>query len=380
MLYKKSIIALLLCCIGCISSQKSFERGNYEKSYKSALKALKKGQSYKAGLKAFKRNQAYDENIDMLSLSLTKILDQESRAKETLKRSENLEAKEKAISINQKLQTKIKKAELYLRNDFKEKKESLIEEEEILIKEVSSGYFELGKRKLELGEQNSNKEEIKQSYNNFIKSRKYGNKEGVLDSLINKSYELAQVIYHVDVSALSNLKYNWEIDSRFKGVESYSGEFRKIYYESCKKINGVDCDIKIRLWYLNFDLEEVTEEKQFSKEVVTGKETIVNSSGEKEEVDKKEEVKGKVIIKQIEKTAEWEARIRLITSSNNCALSGTNIAESLISEIEEIKLEGDERAIPQEYKNQKEEKLKSDDEMAEELIEMLYTRTIGHLF
>ena len=113
---------------------------------------------------------------------------------------------------------------------------------------------------------------------------------------------------------------------------------------------------------------------------MTGTKTIINSDGEEEKIDIVEEVEGTVIIKRIIKTAEWRVRVDVDSRSPNCDVHSGSFTEEITSEIAEITVQGDERAIPNRYRSNRREEHMSDDDMAEELIEVLYGQVSRHLF
>jgi len=316
-------ILITVGLIGCMSPQKSLEKKNYDRAFKITLNKLKK-------------EKATLENKEILLIALNEIIKQKTIEINKLKNSGTLE---NALRLVQNLQVKINAADPYLLKQISDQKNKFHKEEQDLKLEISKNLMVDGLENLAVAEKNTDKDKAQKAYYSFKKAQKYNSNINNLDSLIQKSHQLGQKIYIVEASAPFDLSYSWKINRQFDNLEGLGGKFIKVYFEPAKKIAGADCTIEIKFKSLWIKQSDAKNEQKFSKEIVTGKKTITNADCETEEVEITEEVTGKFII-----------------------------------------LEGDKRAIPNSYKSKtSNDKLMSDDDMADELIDDLYRRIKNYI-
>lgn len=361
MMNKLSAFIILLAFFACSSPHSSLDNNNYNRSYKTALRQLKK-------------NKSYEKNKTLLAQSLSAIIAEKSEEKIYYKNAENLKKRAIAIKIVQKLKEKISKAKPYLDDQFNSDFESLEAEEVAIKQELSVAYFEKGKEGLVQSKRTENKSQARTAYYDFSNAKKYGYNEASLDSLQRESFEYAHIRYVINANASFDIMYNWDIDRQFDDLSGSSGPLTTIYYGYAPNGTEVDCYINIRFSSLDIDSSEDSEEESFTKTIVVGTETITNADGETETVDVTEEIKGTVITKQITKTAQWSVSMD-VDGTRNCPLSSDSFTEEIESKQEKKILEGDERAIPFHNRpNLINNELMTDDDMAEELIELLYDK------
>ena len=364
----RAIIFLsLLFLFQCASPTKNLEKGNFQQAYKSSLTALEKGKSY-------------DENQNILIQALDEIIAKKMVEKDRWQNSEDLNSKEKSIKLNQNIQKNIAKAIPYLDGKFDETLEKLKMEEQQTNSFLASEYFSFGKKKLEKAKKEQDKRFAQDAYYDFLKAKGFDSSETDLNTLTQRSLELGLVVYSIHTDAPFNIMLHWEIDKTFENLEGYQGDFLKVFYDDNLSSEEVDCQITIRFRSLDIDLDENKSEEDFKKEIVTGSTTITNSDGEEVEVDVIEEVEGSVIIQQFKKTATWDVSVEVISNSKNCSVRNASFEEETISTSQIFTLNGDERVIPNEYKNSNSEELTKDDDMAEILLEILYGKITSHIF
>ncbi|MFK8009177.1 MAG: hypothetical protein AB8H03_22645 [Saprospiraceae bacterium] len=365
-MYRTIIIFSFLFLFQCASPTKSLEKGNFQQAYKSSLAALEKG-------------KLYDENQKILIQALDGIIAKETVKKDRWLNADDLKSKEKSIKFNQNIQGKIEKALPYLDGKFDENLERLKLEEQQTNNFLANEYFSFGKEKLEKAEKQQGKRFAQDAYSNFIQAKKFDSKETDLNTLTQRSLKLGRVVYNIITEAPFDIMSHWEIDRTFEDMGGSQSDFLIVYYGGVN-LEEVDCQITIRFRGLDIDLDEDKNKENFKKEIVTGTTTITNSNGEEEEVDVIEEVEGSVTIQQFKKTATWNVNVEVISNSKNCELGDASFEEETISTSQVITLDGDERAIPNEYKKSKSEELAKDDDMAEILLEVLYDRISSHIF
>lgn len=366
-MYRAIILFSLLFLFQCASPTKSLEKGNFQQAYKSSLAALKKG-------------KLHDENQKILIQALDEIVARRTVEKDRWQNAEDLKSKEKSIKINQGIQEKIEKALPYLDGKFDDSLNKLKLEEQQTNLFLANEYFSFGKEKLEKAEQEQDKRFAQDAYFNFLQAKKFDSPEADLNTLTQRSLKLGQVVYNILTEAPFDIMSHWEIDRTFDDLEGTQGDFLMVYYGNNVNPEEVDCLITIRFRGLDIDLDEDKSEEDFKKEIVTGTTTITDSNGEEVEVDVIEEVEGSVTIQQFTKTATWDVSVEVVSNSKNCEVGDASFEEETVSTSQVFTLDGDERAIPNEYKKSKSEELTKDDDMADILLERLYERIASHIF
>lgn len=358
---------LLLLIIGCSSPQESLNKRDFDRAYKTALKQLEKGKSVK-------------KNKETLYAAMEGILDEQLREKDRLVKTNQLEKLEQALKINKNLQNKIDKALTYLDDSFQEDLNNLQQEEIELTSVIAKTYFEDGETKLNDALTNNDKLLSRDAYRDLLKAKQYGFNDRMVEPLLEKSREFSVLRYTVEANASFDIEYGWEIDRTFDNLEDINDPFVQVYFEKINNPNDIDCRIEINLKSLEIDRRERNNERTFKEKVVVGKEKTTNSQGEEIEVDKIEEVEGTVIERTLIKTAEWRVNIYIRSNSKNCTIDDTYFTKGISSEIATYIIQGDERAIPNRYKNQNQDQLMSDDDMAEELLKIIYDKVADYIF
>lgn len=364
MKFRLLLIFISVGLIGCRTPQKSLEKKNYDRAFKLALSKLK-------------HNKAVEENKEILSAALDEIIKQKTIEIKKLKSFGTLE---KALKEVQNLQVKINATDYYLLEEISDKKDQFEQEEQYLKSEISKNFMQDGLENLTIAENDMDKEKAKKAYYSFKKVKKYNSNIPKIDSLLQKSHQLGQKTYIVKANATFDILYNWKIDHQFDNLENLGGKFIKVYFEPIGEKTGTDCTIDVKFGSLCISESETKNKRMFTKTIVTGKEAVINSDGQTVKVEKTEEVSGEFITKKITKTADWVAQVNINAGTKNCSLFNRSFSEDVEDVIEEYILEGDERAVPNCYKSKNSnDKLMSDDDMADELIEELYSQIRSYI-
>jgi len=156
-----------------------------------------------------------------------------------------------------------------------------------------------------------------------------------------------------------------DIDNALDELEGFSDKFLKVYYEPISIIREIDCEIEIELDDLDSNIDESSDSKEFEEEITTTEDTTI--------------VTATVLIKEITKTVSWEVDLD-VGGNKNCMVSDLSFEESYTNEIEQVEIEGDERAVPSRYKRMQDNELMSDEEITEKLLEDVYDRIASHIF
>ena len=316
-----------------------------EKQYNTALEKLNKG-------------KVTDKNKQSLILSLNKIINRELPKRDSFIRSEQLTEKEQGVEINDYLLKKIVDAASYTGIVFTEKQKRFEEEGNTAKNILRREYFNQGKTKLNLGVKEKDKSLTKEAYSAFVKAEKYGSDNGELQTLKKKSLDYSKMVYNITTQSSGKRAYDALINDRFKQMEQIEHRFKEIHYQKTTR-KGIDCLIEVFLDELIITTDTRTDNQQFSKEITAESEgnTAITKT-----------VRGAMRMNKKIKLAYWDVTVNIQSNSGSCNLKNRRFREELTSEAIRVNLSGDERAIPERFKNIREQELLRDNEIAEELI------------
>ncbi|MFT4664020.1 MAG: hypothetical protein ACI8YQ_000825 [Polaribacter sp.] len=361
------LLLVLLFTLGCASPMKTLKEGNYKKAYKQANNQLK-------------RSKSVNENKKVLAKSLAKIIQEENRKKLKLMDSEEIEDLVEAYKINKELQNKIEKSFTYIDNGtFDKDYDAQREEADWMVEEIANAYFGFGQNSLDESIEMDNKRQAREAYSDFQVAKKYGYKGKVIDSLMEESIVYGRLVYTVEASVSFGISYDWDVDRKFEDVEDYDSRFRKVYFER-GPVKNVDCHLDVGFNGLDIDYFEDVDREIFSQRIQTGTTTVTDADGNVSEQPVYETVEGQVEIVRRRKVAEWEVRVNIRSVSQNCDKSDDRFSERIQAEIEEYIWSGDERAIPSRYRRSNNDRLPEDDDMAEDLLDVLYRQFLRAYF
>jgi hypothetical protein len=357
----------MLLLTACASPMKQLKKGNYEKAYKQANIQLRRGKSV-------------NENTKVLKKSLTKIIAVESANKEKLKNSELIEDLEKAYEINLGLQDKIENAFTYVQDGtFQQDFDGLLTEAVWMKKEIGLVYYGFGQSGLEEAIEMNDKFAARDAYDDFLVAEKYGFTADSLDILKEKAIQFARLIYTVKAEAVFGIIYEWRIDRQFERLENYSDSFQRIFYEK-NNVEGVDCEMEIEFSNLDINNNENARTEIFSQQIQTGTTSVTDAEGNVTQVPVYSTVEGSVNIITRVREAEWEVNINVRSGSHNCKFKEDRFSRRLLAEVEEYYTSGDIRAIPFQYRNGTSGIMPTDDQMADELLEIIFREVVRVYF
>ncbi len=360
-------LLLLFFLTSCTSPREAFENQDYEKAYRLALASLNKGKGGK-------------EERTILKRSLEDILEREGAEGRRLAGSERPENWDDALKVNYRLQQKIKEARAFLPDEaFEKERYTLPRQAEWLRKQLYDHYFAEGQDGLDRATSTGLKEYAQLAHGAFTKARQYAETPSPpLDSLTQVAYKKGVVYYSVETDVPFNITYSWEIDQVFSGLEDQSGGFLRVAFNG--QVSNADCIMEIRFNSLDFDIREETGDEDFNREVIVDYETVTDTAGIETRAPVYGTVEGNVLIITRTKTVEWEAEVVINSLTPNCNLSSQEFSAKTSSEAREIRISGDERAIPGEYLDAPQEGFREEDDMVEELLEDLYEQVVRAYF
>lgn len=357
----------LILFFSCASPQKYFDKGDYDKAYKTALKTLKSNSK-----------KGFDENKRVLISSLEKIIEREYDRISNWNNSNEEKDWDKALDGIDALKLKMEESGAYTNNYF-EPKYAAIEKKEAEIKlSVFDFYKNRGIEHLEKYYETEKKINAQYAHQDLSKANSYAEKGAGLDSLMKEAYSHAVLNIYVEAEVLFGISQEWEVDRMFDDITEYSGGYRRIVFE--QNMDNIDCRMDIDFRRIDFDERDRTDRRDFEQRVIVDYETVIDTAGNKTETPIYDTVEGEVTITTITKTATWEVEVDIDAVTHNCRMSSSGFQAQRSSSIREIRTRGDERAIPAEYLNPDREEFEDEDDTIEYLLEELYAEIVGYYF
>ena len=357
---KTCIILSLLLIIACASPKKLYEKGKYFKAFDSVLNDIEDGKK--------ERN-----NLVLLNKSFAKMIDLAREEMNVLEDGYKIKELRDNFKQYEKVDSRYEKGRPYLDDANKEKYNGFNQEKVQLVEDT---YLE-GKDLLTYFEENNRKLDARNAYYHFELVKENSNDYNDIESLLREAREKAIVIYNIDADLDSDFSYQWDVDRRFDDLEGEEG-FYKIVYDYSE--GSEDCLVELDFSRLDVDEKESESKKNYTVEVIDGYETKTDTSGNTIEIPIYKDVSGTVTIRTLTKTVSWRIDIELLKSNQNCDLKERRFTESVEDKIEVIEIEGDERAIPDEYKNRTNKKLEDTDDMVDDLLDKLYRDVRNYIY
>ncbi len=354
--YAISLILMVFLVLSCASPQKSFNKGDYDKAYKSALKILKKGKKSR-------------KDLTTLNKSFEQILRREQAEIADYNRSDVIEDWEEAYVLYDELLDKYEEGKSYLDNDFDVTMDIVYDEQEKLRTDIGESYYNLGELQLEDYDETGNKLAAQEAYYMYTKADEYGH----IDPLLSERQAYARTAGVITVLVIAEerwgISFAYDIDREFSRIERRSQDFREVLYE--RRVEA-DCTIELEFSDLDRRVRENRSNQTYREEVQDGFETRQDTSGTTTQVPRYVTVSAQVTTIREEITFEWEARARIFGERDYCSdyrQRTFRADEVLINEIYEIR--GDTRAVPQEFQDSRYDN-RREEEIVRALIEELY--------
>lgn len=354
------LIIIATAISSCSSPQKLYEKGKYFKAYDSVLGDLNGGKKDR-------------KLLLLLNKSFTKMMDVARSEMYILNDGYQVNDLSHNFKQYHEVDKRFVKGKSYIDDENKTKYVDFNTEREDLVMNT----YEEGKALLLFYEESNNKIDAKNAYYHFEFVNEYGYGYRDIDQLLYDAKELATVIYNVEADLDSDFSYQYDVDRQFDDLEGENG-FVKIVYDN-NFING-DCNIQLDFSRLDVDESSSQTSQNFSNEILDGYKTEIDTSGNSTQVPIYKVVSGRVTTKTIIKTVAWRIDIEIVNASRNCDLREERFTASVEDRVEIYEYDGDQRAIPDEYKNTTNGVLEDTDDMVDDLIEELYRKVRNYFF
>lgn len=356
MIKQTHFFLLFLFLMSCASPQKSFNKGDYAKAYKSALKNLKKG----------KKNRK-DKTI--LNKSFQQIYDEKQADIASLMGSSFIEDWELAYKEYGELIDYYDDGRQYLDDKYSIKMKFVDEDSKKLGDDIALSYYELGLDQMALFRESNNKLHAQDANVYFQKVVAYGGAQADLDALLQVSYEQGIVQILVEAYAPFEQRYNWEIDRQFSDIERESSGFYVYSYE--RVLTEPDCSMQIDLSSIDRRVDEDRNFQTFTEQIQDGYDSRTDTSGVTTRVPRYIDVQGQVTTISENITYRWRAAVSFRGNREYCDFRSRNFEAEEIVRNERYELSGDQRAIPDRY-NRDNYSSEDQDDIVDELLDDLY--------
>ena len=349
-----------LICFGCSSPKKLYEKGKYFKSFDSVYKEINNGKKDR-------------KDVVLLNKSFSKMIDQSRENMRILQDGYKIKDLQHNFKQYEEVDKRFVKARSYIKEENKVKYDDFVLDKIALITDT----YNKGLALMEYFKESNNKLDAKNAFYHFELVKEFSNEYDDIDQLLTDSKSAAVVVYVVDADLDYDYSYQWDVDREFDNLRGESDFFKIIYANSS---NQADCFVELEFSRLGIDERQKESSQTYTKEIQDGHTSQTDTSGVVTQVPNYIEVSGTVTTKTITKIIEWRMDIEVRKSSVNCDLREERFRASIEDQVEQYVLSGDERAIPQEFKSNRIDRLRSTDDMVEDLIRDLYLRTRNYFY
>jgi len=359
MKYQRTIICglgLILLMASCASPQKSFSKGNYEKAFGQALKNLQKGSKNR-------------KDRTILNSSFEEILESKKQVIARANKSSMIEDWEVAYEDFQELLGYYDEGHRYLSDDLDEEMKKMETERDQLKNEIAENYFLLGEDAYEAYNDSYDKLDAQDAYGFYEKALMYGSDDSVIGPKMDQAWEWGVINILVVADQRFGFSYDWDIDREFSQAERQSSGFVVFNYE--KNEENADCVLEVVLADPARQIRDSRSVTTFSERIEDGYDTRVDTSGNTIRVPRYITVNGTVTTIREDITFIWEARVQPSGDRQLCDYQSRTIEAEERVTYEYYEWSGDNRAIPEQYKNNRNDPPR-ENEVIDDLIEELY--------
>lgn len=359
------LFLILMVFLSCANPQRSYDKGKYEKAYKSALKNLNKG-----------NRSRKDKTV--LNNSFKKMLNQSNKDYKNFANSELIEDWERGYRTYDKILDLYDDGQAYLDDSLESEIVQIEVELNELQEAIATNYYRLGDESMESFSRQQNKLMAQDAFLFYEKSVEYGGDYDDLGEKMDQASEEGTIVVMVEAGVRWGFSNDWEIDRRFSDVERESERFLEVHYER----NGieVDCHYQVEFEDVQRNVRDSRDRERFTERIEDGYETRTDTSGNVTRIPIYATVEGYVDIIREEITYRIEARTNIQGNRDYCGKSYRNFQEDETVVNERYEISGDTRAIPDRYRNSRTNTSKREDNIIDDLIEEIYDEFVRFYF
>lgn len=354
------LFLFFLLIVSCKSAQDKYNAQNYKGAFDEALSGLKKGKDK-------------NKNLAIVKKSLKQIVIQYKNLQNKLNHALAVD-KVALADANIDLLGRLDKSSEYIIVDSFYNYKILQNENTNLTHEVGNFFKNEAIDLIEEAKSSRRKQAAQDGYYLIIKAEKYLGSKNELKNLKTEAEKLGTIVTNISVDYWLNDFDSWDVNNRFDDLENTSTLFEKTYYNKSLSRNELDCDIEVEIQSINFRETTDNNYRTFTDKIIDRYDVKIDSNGKRIEIPVYKEIQGKVeiISKTITAIANVTLDVNKITS--DCPYTRNYWTEDVKTIVEEYRLSGDLRAIPDQYKNNSGSSPKSKDRLREDLLDEIYNR------
>lgn len=341
----------------CRSPHKNFEKGNYEKAYHGLVKELEKGSK--------KRK---DRNL--LNSAFREMVQQHNVETELLLRSRDVRDWETAYRDSEELLEDYIQGKRWLDEEFDKIITNLDRAQDSLALDIADSYMQLGDKGMSDYNKLGDKSFAQDAYRAYLKVEQYKGGDAYLSDLIENAREEATV-HVLFLTEVWDRDLEWLIDRTFSRLERQGNTFLKVDYSGSTR--EPDCVVELDFGRLESKLSEQRTTDNFSRDIIIRYETVKDTSGTVIERPVYKTVTASVVKLFQRKTYSWRLRSRINQSANYCRFRSRNFSSDFSVEARSYITRGDERALPDNMKNLRDERFDlNENRIVEDMAEDLF--------
>jgi hypothetical protein len=361
------LLPLLLLLSTCQSLADLYAAGDYDKSFKGALRQL----TYKP----------QDDNaLIILEQSLEQLITAQQSEFSNFQKMDDPENWEKALDVVAKMDALLAEAQPYLSEPFAAEQAVWWADALVLEEQLYFHYLDRGKSRLAQSLADKNARIGRLAYYDFSSAIHYQQtgfpEREQLESYRMEAEKAGTIHYTVEIDDGFNIGLlRVDVEGEFRGLAQRGNQFLQITKEFIA--NSGDCAISIDFDEFETIVEERENREEFRVSVITDYEAQTDTLGKVTEIPIYADVTAWVETVTSTKTGEWSVDVDVNRRTKNCTIFGKDYTRRVTSEIEYFRTGGDERAIPDRCKRIGSRDEHPDDEdmakeLLEELVELIY--------
>lgn len=365
MRFSQLLFTVFILFTACKSAQEKYNDQNYKGAFDEALSDLKKGKDK-------------NKNLAIVKKSLKQIVGQYKSLQVKLTNAQVAD-KVPLADANIDLLSRLDRTSDYIIIDSFYNYKNLQNENANLTNEVGNYFKNDAIDLIEEARASRRKQPAQDGYYLIVKAEKYLGPKNELKNLKTEAEKFGTIVSNITVDYWLNDFNSWDVNNRFDDLENTSSLFEKTFYNKSITRNELDCDIEVEIQSINFRETTDRDFRTFTDKIIDRYDVKIDSNGKRIEIPVYKEIQGKVeiLVKTITAVANVTLDVNKITS--DCPYTRNYWTEDVKTTLEEYRLSGDQRAIPDQYKNSAGNSPKSKDRLKEDLLDEIYNKVRNEL-
>ncbi len=306
---------ILIILSSCVTPEQALERRWYKMALRLSAKKIKNGKDV-------------EKNIKILQTSADHIIVEELEKKKGLVNSPRVKDWIKVQDSYYRVLEVLGKANIVSDGKILEAYDEMCSIKKDLDFKIVEYYYNRGENHMKNYYKDNQKKDARSAYYEFVKAKKHGAAiyYNNIDVLISDAHQKGIVYYIGDVSVVGN--------NFFLKPLPENADFEP------------DCRINIDFGSHSYNKSSSESSRNYSKDVVVGKEEVKDTSGRITYRDIKKEVEATVTTVKVTVTVSTWTSVHSTNITGQCSVSSESFHCSVSDDYEEVHISGDRRAVP----------------------------------